>query len=228
MFSLSHTLKTLTGFSTSILKNIPDARLKELNEIFLYPNGDLIPLPSEYYKNACTHEELQLWCHIHAVYQLPVLELIDFIAENIEGKAIEIGAGNGSIGRALKIPVTDSKLQNRKDIENYYKLLKQPIVKYGSDVLNYEANRAVNKFKPDTVIGCWITEWNNYPTAQSSYWGVDEKNILRNKKYIFVGNKDVHGLKAILKKEHKEYQFPWLVSRANNQDNNIIYIWEKN
>ena len=164
---------------------------------------------------------------MHAIYQLPTVELIDFISKNIEGKAIEIGSGNGSIGRLLGIPITDSKIQEKDEIKMYYDFSLQPIVKYPNDIINLEAGRAISKLKPDTVVGCWVTEWSKYPTNNSSYWGVDEKNILYNKKYIFVGNLDVHGKKTILQYDHEVYDFPWIISRAKRLENNRIWIWDR-
>ena len=45
--------------------------------------------------------------------------------------------------------------------------------------------------------------------------------------YLFIGNKRVHRDKRILRREHRELVLPCLVSRAFDQENNVIWIWEK-
>ena len=225
--SLASKMRLLTGQHINVLDDMPNERLMELDNIFLDDDGLVKVLPAEIYRAVCTPEELKLWCHLRAVYQLPTTELIDFISNHIEGKAIEIGSGNGSIGRALNIPMTDSKLQEVDEIKTYYTACGQPIVEYPKDIIHMEANKAINRFKPNTVIACWVTEWSKNPSKKTSYWGVDEINVLYGKKYILVGNSDIHGDKKILQFKHEVFQYPWILSRATNQNNNMIWIWDK-
>src|SRR6185295_2017181 len=61
--------------------------------------------------------ELKYFMHQNAIYVLPTTELIDWLRTEIVGTAIEIGAGHGAISRALGIPITDSRMQERPDIK---------------------------------------------------------------------------------------------------------------
>lgn len=176
-------------------------------------------------------EVISAFCHAYGIYQIPTTELIDFLSSEIPDSedAIEIGAGNGCIGRALGIKMTDNKMQLWDNIKEYYKRVHQPIVKYGQDVEEIDANAAVLKYKPKIVVGCWITEkWNPGMTSGNA-WGVEEYKMFGDgiQKYIMVGNSKIHGHKKILSTLHvKKYKFPWILSRSLlHENNNIIYIF---
>src|SRR5271170_675184 len=64
---------------------------------------------------------LKLFCHATGRYGLPTIELVEYLKELIGGRsAIEIGAGNGDLGRHLGIPMTDSRLQEDPVIRERY------------------------------------------------------------------------------------------------------------
>lgn len=157
--SFSSLARISTGHPVNVMDHLSVDRFIELSNIFLDENFLVKTLPSETYRTACTHDELRVWCHYNSIYQLPTTELIDFISEHIEGKAIEIGSGNGCIGRSLNIPMTDSKIQESDEVKFLYAMYKQPVVKYPSDIIHMEASKAINKYKPNTVVACWVTEW---------------------------------------------------------------------
>ena len=102
-----------------------------------------------------SQNQISLFCLKYGFYQIITQELVDFISPLIANKkAIEIGAGNGALGRALNIPLTDSYFQNTPEAMAMYMALQQPTVKYPSDVNKLTAMEAIEKFKPEVVIGC--------------------------------------------------------------------------
>lgn len=190
-------------------------------------NGKLIIKSFDFWKNR-NWNEVGTFLHTHAIYVLPTEELINWMKENILGKAIEIGAGNGSIARALNIPITDSRMQENPEIKFYYQATGQPVIKYPDDVEKLDAEEAIKKYSPDTVLGCFITHKFKEEIGSGNMYGVEEENILKSvKKYINIGNLKTHGMKPILKLKHEELYFDWLITRSVNQNENRIFIWNK-
>lgn len=124
---------------------------------------------------------IRKFMHVYGLYSFPTVELIDYLAKLIEGKnAIEIGCGMGIIGRALGIPITDSKVQEIPLIKQYYTLLGQPIIQYPTDVEKLEALEAVEKYHPDIVLGSYITHKWRDDTQSGSDWGVDTIKLINS------------------------------------------------
>ena len=214
--------------NAKILHNIDVSYL----DFQLLKNNKLDIKPYSFY-DSIEHEHLVLWCHKHGIYCLPTVELIDWLKPHVvKDKTIEIGAGNGALGRALDIPITDScYMKTNKEVALFYSLLGQPVTDYPDDIIEMNAVEAVNEFKPDVVIGSWIThKYNeNEHWREGNMYGVDENFILDNvKKYIMIGNETVHKHKPIFDFEHKSFKVPWLVSRSSHIDSNVIYVWENN
>lgn len=192
-----------------------------------FKNGLLIPLPSFFYKQF-TRNQIEYFCWKHGIYVVPTTELIAFLEENSKGSTIEIGCGHGAIGRALNIPITDSKLQDDKQVRQFYKATNQPTIKYPVDVIELDAIDAIKKYNPTTVIGAFITHKYTPNTQTGNMFGVVEGKILKSvQKYIHIGNLNTHKYKPILKKEHTEQYFHWLITRSQDQSKNRIYIWNK-
>lgn len=203
------------------------ADVEYLNEKLLDADGLLKPISAEVLKTI-KEEHLLQWCVDNAIYQLPTTELIEWLREQIGGRtAIEIGAGKSGIGRALGIPATDSWSQTTPELMAYYSLFKQPIVIPPDYVEKLEAMEAIEKYKPEVVVGCFITQKFLPGDEDGNVYGPDEPEIIKKCSYIMVGNTRVHGKKRILKSPHKEYQFPWLRSRAIEQEGNRIWVWDK-
>lgn len=160
----------------------------------------------------------------YGIYVLPTAELVDFLKTEIRGKAIEIGCGHGALGRALSIPITDSYLQETPEIKMYYQLMGQPTVPYPRDVEKLNAEQAMKKYRPDTVIGAYITHKYNGKTG-NMYGVVEGKILSAGCKYINIGNDKVHADKPILKYPHRILRFDWLVTRSEKSLNHIK-IWE--
>ncbi len=211
-------------------------RQKMLAELLIDPQTGLFRAVPYKELQAYDQRDLQLFGHLNGIYQFPTHELTDYLIEHIGGRtAIEVGSGNGVIGRELNIPRTDSHLQERPDIKLYYEMLKQPVLKYGPDVERLECSEAIRKYKPQVVIGCWVTQ--KLPKELlvaggigGNVDGLDEAFILFGntcvEEYIVVGNEKVHGDKLILSnpKVKVTIEHPlWLVSRASNPAYNCIY-----
>lgn len=191
------------------------------------PEGLLLVKPYEFWKSR-DRNEIMYFMHQNGIYVMPTTELIDWLRANIIGSAIEIGAGNGSIARALSVPITDSRMQERPEIKFMYQLSGQPVMKYPADVEKLDAIEAIKKYKPDTVIAAFVTHKYDKKVGDGNMWGVQEEIVLQEtKRYINIGNRVTHRNKPILALPHKELHFEWLVTRAINQSENRIFIFNK-
>ncbi len=174
-------------------------------------------------------EQIQFFCLKHGLYSLPTTELIEWLREIIDGrKAIEVGAGNGVMAKALGIEATDNYQQALPKFKEIYEIIRQPLVSYGDNVLKVGAFEAVKRFKPAVVVGAWVThKWTpERPELGGNEIGLEEGRIIRRvDDYIVIGNQEVHKLKPILEKPHTMISPDWLVSRAHDPDLNCIYRW---
>jgi len=199
-----------------------------LEKLFI-KDGLIVPVPYADLKSF-TQTQICVFCHKHAIYQLPTTELIEFLkAHTKDVTAIEIGAGNGCIGRNVGIKMTDNKMQTWDDIKLTYLIAGQPVITYGQDVETIPAIDAIKRYKPETVIACWVTHKWVDDAHQGNYWGVQEEEIFTNgvKKYVHVGNWQTHVRKPILKKVRFDIvQAPWIVSRSMSYEENVIFIFE--
>lgn len=191
-------------------------------------DGKLKILPYDFYRSR-DHEELQVFMLKNGIYVIPTQELIDWLKDfikNFSKNPIEIGAGNGSIGRALGIRMTDSFMQENPEIKKYYRMMRQEPVHYGEDVEKLEALEAVEKYDPDLVIGAFIT--HKFNGVDGNALGVDEDMMMEKVPiYIMVGNLDTHGTKPLLTKgTYNAYPFEWLITRSDDQSKNRIFVFD--
>ena len=173
--------------------------------------------------------EVRMLLHETGTYVIPTEELLDYLDAIIgQDRTIEICAGNGYIGRELDIVMTDSYQQQDDPLTvAYYELFKQPRIRYPKDVLKFEANKAVTKFRPHTVLGCYATHKWRDDTRSGNMYGVDFERLLRRvKRLILVGNKVTHADNPIMALPHEEIYFPGLLTRAANQQDNRVFIWQ--
>lgn len=202
--------------------------LKDIESVLMF-GMQLQPVAHEELKRF-SQNKIRYFCYIHGIYQIVTHELVDFIQNEIGGaSAIEIGSGNGCLGRALGIRRTDNRMQEWKKIRLYMEAARQPTIKYGADVERVGALKAIELYKPDVVVAAWVTHrWMGYDRHEDgNMYGVDEPQFEgKIKKYILVGNDDTHGKKDIMKFCVKKYYFEWLVSRATNPKNNCIYVFD--
>ena len=172
--------------------------------------------------------EVRTLMHETGTYVLPTAELISYLRLVIDGrKAIEIAAGNGWIGRALGIPMTDS-YQQRDDPGTVlmYKLSGQPLIDYPDDVVKMEANEAVDKYSPDVVIGSYVTHKYMPGMRTGNAMGVDFGKLLpKVKMLVLVGNKVTHADNPIMTIPHLEVKLDGLITRSADAESNRIFIW---
>ena len=219
-------IKQVFGDIVSQSKVVEEVDISELERLLLIDNayGQTI-LQIRPYKEIQPYEGevMEQFLHKHGVYVMPTLELILFLAKEINGTAIEIGCGNGAIARTLMIPATDAYVQERPEVVALYQTWGQPTIKYPTDVEKLTAEQAVEKYNPDTVIGAYIThKWNG--KTGSAYGVVEGRIVSSGIKYINIGNDNTHKDKPILKHPHKTYRFDWLVTRGE-KSKNFIKIW---
>ena len=193
-------------------------------------NGQLKLLPAAAY-DGFSRAAIQLWCHHHARYGLPTVELIAWLQERIAGKkTIEIGSGSGDLAYHLGIPATDNRMQEWAEIAFQYALMGQPTIHYSSAVQNLNAVAAVRLHRPEVVVASCITEWIDPnlppPPHGGNVYGVKEDQILSTGcTYILIGNQHVHGRKKIMALPHESHAFPFLRSRARFPELDRVWIW---
>lgn len=196
-------------------------------------HGRINVMPYSFYRQFSTND-IGLFCVKYGLYVLPTEELIAFLKEEIGSlRAIEVGAGNGSVGRALGIRMFDSFIQ-RDDpgVRAHALLMKQEPVIYGSDVNKVEAVDAVRKYKPECVLGCFVTHkhWDIKKMGDVKGMLIAEDKIVKArsvKKYIVCGNQGVHASKPILDLPHRTIELEGYVTRSQSPELNRIFIWEK-
>lgn len=209
---------------------LPKVDVCDLERQFLDDSGNLKIVPSGVYSTV-NYDHLRLFCHKYGFYCLPTTELIGWLILNMSiGKTIEIGAGNGAVGRALGIPITDSCAQQNPEVASFYKSLGQPVTHYPRDIIKVDALTAIRSFRPEVVVACWVTHKYNPNEAwrEGSKWGIEERLVLKKiKKYILIGHEKIHNNKPIMDLPHETFYYPWLWSRAEDAAGNRIYVWTK-
>lgn len=143
-------------------------------------------------------------------------------------KAIEIGAGTGSIGRLLDIKMTDSYLQqDNTAVRLYYEMAKQPVIKYPADVIKADALTAYRRFKPECMLGCYVTHLWREGMQGGNMFGVDFERLLPLLKHlILVGNLRPHGGNSIMALDHTEIDLHGdLITHSDDRDQDRIFVW---
>lgn len=203
-------------------------KIRDISADVLDTSGRLRVLPAAYWATT-TLEERALFGHQRGLYSFPTVELVEYLRGIIDGRsAIEIGAGHGVLAEALDIPATDNRMQEWEKYRFIYGVTGQPPVPYGPNVIDCHASRAVRRYKPQVVIGCWVT--HKYDKARHAAGGneigVDEEDILRYcETYVVVGNKVVHEGKKIWNRRHDIEYPPFIYSRAHNGRRDFIATW---
>lgn len=199
---------------------------EEAIELFplMFDGDDINILSANIYKRYSL-DTVQFLMHMRGIYVLPTEELIEWLRPHCDN-AIEIGAGNGTIGRALGIPITDSHLQANPEIQKIYKTFGQPPIEYPADVEKLDALQAIEKYNPKTVIGAYITHLYRDGDVEGNMFGVDEYKVIDGRMYINIGNADTHKHKPILSIPHEEYHFDWIITRSADQSKNRIWVWQ--
>jgi hypothetical protein len=196
-----------------------DAVLLEAEQLKILPAATLAKIDQT---------DLLFWCFQRAIYGLPSVELVDWLRAKIAGRsAIEIGAGNGALARALGIPATDSWMQAKPEIERYYRSIGQTPISYAPDVERLDARAAIKKYQPDVVVGSWITHryMKERPELGGNAEGVDEHWVIEQvETYIFIGAQSTHHQKPILELPHERLAPIWLFGRGKPNER-FIAVW---
>lgn len=198
-------IEAYTGASSGIIKPLPVAEVEKFG-----------------------WEKILLFMYKYGLYTLPTVELIDYLAGIVRGKrAIEIGAGMGTIGRSLRIPITDSRMQELPEVKAYYDAVRQPVIRYPDDVEKLDALAAVEKYEPEVVIGSYIThKWK--PGMQSgNQWGVDTGELIKRvPAYYMIGNMETHrndpAMKYLDGIEHHDFLYT-----RGGKETSVIFRWKR-
>lgn len=200
---------------------------EDISELKALIKGDDFEIKPKDWFDKFSDNQVKYFMLMEALYVLPTEELITFLDEELGDDAIEIGSGRGFIERELGLICTDSKLQNRPDIKLMYSLMGQPTIEYPKHVRPMDALTAIRTLKPEEVLGCFVTHKWRSDTQDGNEWGVDFEKVLgKVKKLILVGNKGIHKNNPIMALPHREVFLPGLITRAVNQEDNRVFIWE--
>ena len=205
--------------------------LEKFDRALLDERGIIKLLPAEFYKTL-DYTDLRVWCICRAIYQLPTVELIEWLKDNFNlNKAIEIGAGNNYLYHHLNIKGIDNYSEQIPAVKLVHDLLYEPSTNPPPEVENIDAIAAIDKYQPETVITSWMTLKTEDPEGIDAghKYAPDEEEILnRGVTYIHIGNDYIHGEREMMNKPHKTYYFDWLVSRGYYPEKNCIYVWHGN
>lgn len=174
--------------------------------------------------------EIRQFMHEYPIYVLPTEELIDKLKCLINGyKTIEIGAGSGNIGKNLGIKMTDSYLQCRKDVKLVYELSGQPVIRYPSCVIKADAITAYQRFKPECIIGCYVTHKYAEGMRDGNMYGVDYERLIQSvKRLVLVGNYHIHSENPIMSLPHQEIELKdGLITRNDDRSADRIFVWDR-
>ena len=202
--------------------------LKKYDRVFLDEQGIIKLQPADFYKTI-DNADLRVWCICRAIYQLPTVELIEWLKANFNlDRAIEIGAGNNYLYHHLGIVGVDNYSEQIPAVKLVHEILNQPSTDPPPTVEKIEAIAAIKKYQPETVITSWATLKTEDPEgidAGHSYAPDEDKILDTGVTYVFIGNEHNHGDRSVMSKPHKTYYFDWLVSRGYYPKKNYICVW---
>ena len=226
---------TVTNQKRTVIdtENVDMSDVLTLMDMLTDKDGIIRTLPYDEVKDV-GKDTLNMVMQIMALYTFPTTEVVDFLREEIDDgnpefapDAIEICAGSGWIGRNLDIPITDSYLQDRQDVRDAYIRNGCVPIAYPKDVEKLDAIAAIKKYTPEFVIGSYVTrKWGLGSRKEGNMYGVDTGWVVNNcHKFYMIGNQNIHNGDPIMKRNHKEYSFPWLITRGDSTKARI-WVWE--
>jgi hypothetical protein len=205
----------------------PD-EIRDISGEVLDSQGRMRVLPAAYWAGT-TIPERALFGHRHGIYSFPTEELVAHLREVIGGRtAVEIGAGHGVLAEALDIPATDNRQQEMPRYRAVYELSGQPPVRYGPNIIDCDAAEAIRRYRPQVVIGCWVTHLYDPDRheAGGNEIGIDEDAVIGGcETYVLIGNEHVHRAKPVLAWVDEITYPEWLYSRAHNGARDFIATW---
>ncbi|CDT53668.1 conserved hypothetical protein [Vibrio coralliirubri] len=233
-----HSEKLFDQVSTMLgsLSILEPEDVSDVEALLLDEEGQLKVLPMDVLAEI-PRSKLRIFCHKHAFYSIPSLELINFISSFLpedKSRAMEIGAGNGVYGRSLGIRMVDNYQQHPKNNHKYataalYGLAHQPTVNYGKDVVEIDANKAFKNFKPKVVVASWVTHkyMESSHERGGNMFGVDYKKMIRAgvKTFVLVGNLSVHQNSPLMDLDPQIFTSPAIFSRASRPELDRVFVW---
>ena len=237
------------------------ARSLEIVNSLVGTTGRIYPIPYSHIKDD-TLDTLNVVMQALGLYTFPTLELCEWLYSQIDDNpeyephsAIEICAGTGWIGRQLGIPTTDIKNMENPEVQKIMLDSRSIPTIYADDVETLEASDAVSKYKPDIVIGSYVTSRQlvdkvdkrkaktvgiHMPNGgiitqnlmdivrKEIKVGADVKSICRKVyKVILVCNMRVHRNESYMSLPHKTLSFPWLITRGDASQARILIFENK-
>jgi hypothetical protein len=186
-------------------------------------------MPASYYRTT-TGTERALVCVKRGLYGLPTTELCEWLKAFIGGRsALEIGAGNGSMAAHLGIRACDNYMLEWPEVKRVFQATAQLTAPYGANVERLEALAAVQKYRPQVVIGSWITHRYNPrdPWRGGNQYGPDLPAILKLcEHYVLIGNEETHGANPLWALPHTVEFPPWLFSRTDSIGRDFVAVWK--
>ena len=220
-------INAVTGNAARALPAPSDETIRYLDNTLKSENGQVQMVRASALEGI-PQTDICCWCVMNAVYVIPTTELVDCIRKEIGSmRAIEIGSGCSCLGRWLCIPCTDSKMQERPDVKAHYEMFNQPAITYPPDVQKFDALEACDHYRPQVVVGAFITHKHQSGMKEGNMYGVRERDMLCHlEKYIHVGNLKTHHAKPLLKMPHREIKAEWIFTRSFEKEFNRVMIWE--
>ena len=205
--------------------------LEKYDRVLLDEQGIINLFPAEFY-HSLDNDSLRVWCICRAIYQLPTVELIEWLKENFNlDKAIEIGAGNNYLYHHLGIKGVDNYSEQIPAVKLVHEIMNQPSTDPPLEVEKLDAIAAIKKYQPKTVITAWATLKCEDPEdvdAGHKYAPDEEKILKTGVTYIHIANESIYGDRLVMNKPHEKYYFDWLVSRGKYPEKNCICVWNYN
>ena len=131
--------------------------LQKYDRLLLDPKGIVELQPANFYKTI-DNIDLRVWCICQAIYQLPTIELVEWLRDNFNlDRAIEIGAGNNYLYHHLGIKGIDNYSEQIPAVKLVHEILKQPSTDPPSTVEKLDAIAAIEKYQLETAITSWAT-----------------------------------------------------------------------
>ena len=231
---MKETLPYTEARGTRLMFHIPT--LREMHEQ-LTENGETKILPAKEWLR-WGKNNLGAYLSYYNLWTVPTLELCDILDDEIgDLDCIEICAGLGYISKELGIRATDSYLKVSEEYINTFGQTEH--FQYPSFVEKIEASDAVDKYKPECVLGCYaVPKWTEERAKQyqletgkelhGSIKGVDYDYILpKIKKLILVGHRELYYQHPFFKKKHRLIVNKNVLTRHSVNGQSYIYIFEK-
>jgi len=211
------------------------AALERVDDLLMDEAGFLRPVPAATIR-ALPYAEFWWWMFVRSVHVVPTCELIEELGRILIAPAIELGAGLGGVGRGLGIPLTDSKFRmSPAGLALAIQKLQFPPV-YPEDIEELEATKALQKYKPRSVVMAWVPHWEPPPppakpwkSTGGTYYGVRDALLMAVcERVVLIGSEKIHGRRPLLRHGARPLHkgADWLISRAGRGDD-VMWVWDR-